>query len=72
MDGGERLVHVEEVAGEQVGLFSALGPTDFNDHVAAVVRVGRQQQGPEFLLEACYLSFEGNHLGPEHLPVIAL
>ena len=37
-------VHLEQVAGEEVGLLAALGAADLDDHVAPVVRVGRHQQ----------------------------
>ena len=37
---GVRLVHLVEVAGEQVGLLAALGAPDLDDHVAPGVRIG--------------------------------
>ena len=43
---GVALVHLEQVAGEEVGLLAALGAADLDDDVLAVVRVLRQQQQP--------------------------
>ena len=49
--GGEALVHLEQVAGEEVGLLAALGAADLDDDVAVVVRVLGQQQQLQLGLE---------------------
>ena len=44
-------VHVEEVAGEEVGLLAALGAADLDDDVAAVVGILGKQQRLELFLD---------------------
>ena len=70
VDDGEGHVHVVEVAGEEVGLLTALGATDLNDHVAAVVRIAGQQQQPEPLLKVGDRGLQVGDLGPEFLALI--
>ena len=48
---GVTAVHLEQVPGEQVGLFAPFGATDLHDDVAAVVGIARQQQQPQLLLQ---------------------
>ena len=48
---GIGLIHVEQVAGEQVRLLATLGATHFHDQVLAVVRVARQQEQFQLGLE---------------------
>ena len=57
--GGEGLVHLEEVAGEQVGLLAALRAPDLDDDVLAVVGVGGDQEHLQLLLEARQLLLGG-------------
>ena len=45
-------VHVEEVLGEQVRLLASLGAADLDDHVLVVVRVAREEQHLQVLLDA--------------------
>ena len=47
--GGVGLVHLEQVAGEEVRLLAALGAADLDDDVAPLVRVLRQQEQLELL-----------------------
>ena len=44
LPAGVRPVHLEQVAGEEVGLLASLGAADLDDDVAVVVGVLRQQQ----------------------------
>ena len=60
---GVRLVHLEEVAGEQVGLLTALGPADLDDHVAPGVGIGRHQQRPQLRLYGLQGVAGGGQLG---------
>ena len=43
-------VHPQQVGREQRALGSALAALDLHDHVAAVVRVARDEQAPQLLL----------------------
>ena len=49
--GGIALVHAEQIAGEQRGLVAAGAGADFEDDVALVHRVLRQQRQADLLLE---------------------
>ena len=64
---GVGLVHFEQVASEQVGLLAALGAADLDDHVLAVVGVGRQHHLPQLDLEVGESGGEAVDLGDEHL-----
>ena len=55
-------VHAEEVAGKEGRLVAARAPPDFQDGVAAVLRVGRDEQELDFLLQ----------LGPARLAAVQL
>ena len=48
---GVAAVHAEQIAGEQGGFVTAGAGADFQEHVAGIKRVGRQQQALELLLE---------------------
>ena len=69
--GGEAPVHLEQVAGDQVGLLAALGPADLDDHVALVVGVAGDEQHPQLVGEADDGGLGLVDLGPQHLPVVA-
>jgi hypothetical protein len=70
---GQALVHVEEIAGPDVRLFAALGPTDLDDHVLAVVGVTWHEQLPELALQTLELALLLVHLDAQvvaHLRVL--
>ena len=69
---GVALVHLEEVAGEEVGLLAALGAADLDDDVAVVVGVLGQQQELELLVEAGDVGLGRVDLGAQHLAVVAV
>ena len=69
---GERLEHVEEILGEEVGLLATGRTPDLEDHVAAVVGIGRQQQDPQLLLVGGHLGLEPLDLGPHLVTLVAL
>ena len=66
---GVGLVHLEEVAGEEVGLLAAGRAPDLDDHVAVGVGVAGQQQQPQLLLARRDLRLERGDLGP-HLVAV--
>jgi hypothetical protein len=68
--GGEGPVHLEQVAGEQVGLLAALGPPDLDDHVALVVGVAGQQQHPQLVGEAGDVGLGLVDLGLQQAPFV--
>ena len=49
--GGVAPVHLEQVAGEEVGLLAALGAADLDDDVLVVVGVAGQQQHLDLVVE---------------------
>ena len=49
--GGERPVHLEQVAGEQVRLLASLGPADLDDDVALVIGVAWEEQDLDLLVQ---------------------
>ena len=68
---GVGLVHVEQVAGEEVGLLAALGAADLDDDVLALVGVLGQQQHLELVLEAGQVVLGLGHLDPGQLALVA-
>ncbi len=56
---GVAAVHPEEVGGEQPGFVAAGSGADFDDHIALVARIPRQEHGFQFLLER--LELRGEH-----------
>jgi hypothetical protein len=69
--GGERAVHLVQVAGEEVGLLATLGPADLDDDVALVVGIPRQQQDPQLVGEPGDRRFGGVDLGAEDVTLVA-
>ena len=61
--GGVRLVHLVQVAGEQVGLLATLGAPDLDDHVAPGVGIGRHEQQPQLRLHGVERTAGGGQLG---------
>ncbi len=66
---GVGAVHLEEVAGEQVGLLAALGAADLDDDVLAVVGVGGEQQQLDLGVERGDGGLGLVDLGPHDLAV---
>ena len=69
--GGVGPVHLEQVAGEEVGLLAALGAADLDDDVVAVVGVAGQQQQLELVVEPVDGGLGPLDLGPHQLAVVA-
>ena len=68
--GGERAVHLVQVASEQVGLLAALGAADLDDDVALVVGIVRQQQNAQLVGEPGDRGFRGVDLRPEDVALV--
>ena len=69
--GGEGLVHLEEVAGEQVGFLAAFRAAYLDDDVLAVVGVGGDEEHLQLLLEARQFLLGGTELRSGQLPLVA-
>ena len=69
---GVALVHLEQVAGEEVGLLAALGAADLDDDVLALVRVLRQEQQADLGLEPVDVGLGLRDLGAHLLAVVAV
>ena len=67
----EPLVHLEQVAGEQIRLLATLGTADLDDDVAVVVRVLRQQQQLELGLEPLDVRGGGVGFGASEVAIVA-
>ena len=65
-------VHLEQVAGEEVGLLAPLGASDLDDHVAALVGVLRQQQQLDLLVEAGDVGLGRVDLATQQLTVVGI
>ncbi len=72
MPGGVALVHLEQVAGEQVRLFTPLGAADLDDDVLVVVGIGRQQQHPQLGLQRGHQHFGRVDLGAQRVPLVGV
>ena len=66
---GEGGVHVEEVAGKQVGLLTPLGPLDLHDHVLAVVGISRGHQLDQLSLQPLGRGGSSIDLGLQQAPL---
>ena len=66
----ERLVHLEQVTGEQVGLLATLGTADLDDDGATVVRILRQHQRADLVLERSDLGLDRGQLGTPQLALV--
>ncbi len=60
--GGVALVHLVEVTREKVRFLAALGPTDLDDHALALVRVARNEERLQLLVEAHEILLGGGDL----------
>jgi hypothetical protein len=62
---GVAQVHPQQVAGEQRRLLAALPGLDLQDHVLAVVRITRQQQLAQLVLQRALPDGQLGRLGRE-------
>jgi hypothetical protein len=68
---GVGLVHLEQVAGEEVGLLAALGAADLDDDGLAVVGVAREEEQLQLLVEAGDVGLGLVDLPPGQLALVA-
>ena len=65
-------VHLVEIAGEQVGLLTAFGTADLDDHVAPGVGIGRHHQLGELRSDRRQGLVGGRQLGFEQVALVAV
>ncbi len=68
---GVALIHAEQITREQVRLLPALGAPDLDDDVLLVVRILRQEQHPQLLLQTLEIGLGLGHFEPHRLTIVA-